>query len=147
MSTFDRDETQRALALDPAWAERVRAAWLEMIGLAVFGDLKAARIGAVPRLRKKALDCGERLRAALADRGWIPQPRDQVKNALATTLALRDVLAELERDARELDGGADRDVFGAAVAALAAVALDELGPRANTWAALLDRRDEGDDNR
>jgi hypothetical protein len=146
MSTLDRDETQRALVLDPAWAERVRSAWLAMIALAVFGDLKTPRIGAVPRLRKKALDCGEKLRAALADRAWIPQPRDQLKNALATALALQDALAALESAARELDGGADRDAFRAAVAALAAAALDELVPRANAWAALLDRRDEADDN-
>jgi hypothetical protein len=147
MSTLDRDEIGRALVLDPAWVEGVRNAWLTVIALAVFGDLKAPRIGGVPRLRKKALDCGEKLRAALADRGWIPQPREQLKNALATALALRDALAELQSDARELDGGADRDAFRAAVSALAAAALDELAPRANAWAALLDRRGEADDNR
>jgi hypothetical protein len=146
MSTLDRDEIGRVLVLDPTWAAGVRNAWLTVIALAVFGDLKAPRIGGVPRLRKRALDCGEKLRAALADRGWIPQPREQLKNALATALALRDALAELQSDARELDGGTDRDAFRAAVSALAAAALDELAPRANAWAALLDRLGEADDN-
>jgi len=146
MSALDRETIERALILDPAWAERARSAWLEVIALAAFGDLKAPTIGGVPRLRKKVLDCGEKLRAALADRDWIPQPRDQLKNALATALALRDALAELESGARELDGGADRDAFRAAVAALGAAALDELVPRANAWASLLDRRREADDN-
>lgn len=71
MSALDRAEIDRALALDATWAERTREAWLAMMALAVFGDLKAPRIGGVPRLRKKALDCGERLRAALAGRAWI----------------------------------------------------------------------------
>jgi len=147
MSALERDEVERALALDRAWVGRVRQAWLEVIALAVLGDLKAPRIGGLPRLRKRALDCGEKLRAALADRDWIPQPRERLKSALATALALRDALAELGSDARELDGGADREAFRAAVAALAAAALDELEPRANAWAALLDRRGEADDNR
>ncbi|MCL4800183.1 MAG: hypothetical protein KJ025_11395 [Burkholderiales bacterium] len=146
MSALDRAEIDRALALDATWADRTREAWLAMMALAVFGDLKAPRIGGVPRLRKKALDCGERLRAALAGRAWIPQPRERLKNALATTLALREALDELAAAAGELDGGADRAAFGASVDALRAAVMDELGPRANAWAALLDRRGEADDN-
>lgn len=147
MSAPDPAELDRALALDPAWAERARRAWLAVIGLAVFGDLKAPRIGGVPRLRKQALDCGERLRAALAGREWIPQPRERLKNALATALALRDALAGLAQAADALEGGADREALRAAVAALSATVLDELGRRANAWAVLLDRRPEADDNR
>ncbi|MCZ7566699.1 MAG: hypothetical protein M5U08_25210 [Burkholderiales bacterium] len=147
MSAPGRDEIDRALALDAAWAERARAAWLTMMALAVFGDLKGRRIGGVPRLRKQALDSGERLRAALADRDWIPQPRERLKNALATAIALSDALDELTDAAGALDGGADRGAFCDAVAALRVQTMDELGPRANAWAALLDRRGEADDNR
>lgn len=140
MSALDPREVARALALDPAWAAELRDRWLRVMSLAVFGDLKSPRLGALPRLRKKVLDCGEKLRSLLADRDWIPQPREQLKNALASALALEQALAELEAGARELEGEADLDAYRAAVAQLGDSARGELGRRANEWAALLDRR-------
>jgi hypothetical protein len=91
------------------------------------------------------LDAGERLRAMLADRTWIPQPRERLKNALASVLALREILDVLTSAARELDG-ADATTFRAALAGLTAAALDEIASRANEWAALLDRRVRDEDN-
>lgn len=142
---LDPAEVDRALALDPAWAGRLRAMWLELAAAAVFGDLRGPHVGALPRLRKQVLDAGERLRAVLAARAWIPQPRDRLKNALASVLALREALDALEPAAREL-GGADAATFRSALAALRAAALDEIAPRANDWAALLDRRAPDEDN-
>ncbi len=140
MSALDPEAVARALALDPAWAARLREQWLNLMALAMFGDLKSQRIGSLPRARKKALDCGEKLRSLLADREWIPQPREQLKNALASALALEQTLTELETGAQELEGGADRDAYRAAVAELGATARDELRGRSNEWATLLDRR-------
>ncbi len=140
MSALDPEAVARALALDPAWAARLREQWLNLMALAMFGDLKSQRIGSLPRVRKKALDCGEKLRSLLADREWIPQPREQLKNALASALALEQALTELETGAQELEGGADRDAYRAAVAELGATARDELRGRSNEWATLLDRR-------
>jgi len=107
MSTLNPEEVARALELDGAWAEQLRSQWLSLMALAVFGDLKSKRLGALPRMRKKVLDGGEKLRSLLADRDWIPQPREQLKNALASALALEQALVELEIGARELEGGAD----------------------------------------
>lgn len=140
MSTLDREEVARALELDGAWAEQLRSQWLSMIALAVFGDLKSKRLGALPRLRKKVLDGGEKLRSLLADRDWIPQPREQLKNALASALVLEQVLAELEMGARELEGGTDLEAYRAAVSELCAAAREELRVRSNEWAWLLDRK-------
>jgi hypothetical protein len=140
MSTLDPDAVARALTLDPAWATRLREQWLNVMALAMFGDLKSQRLGALPRLRKKVLDCGEKLRSMLATRAWIPQPREQLKNALASALALEQTLAELETGARDLEGGEDLDAYRTAVSELCAIARSELRARSNEWAALLDRR-------
>jgi hypothetical protein len=91
------------------------------------------------------LDLGERLRSVLAAREWIPQPRDQLKNALASALSLRESLAQVEAGAAEIDGGADLDALRAELAAMAS-ALAALAPRMNVWAGLLARRSEEDDN-
>jgi len=141
MSTLDPQEVARSLALDPDWAADLRERWLKVMSLAVFGDLKSPRLGALPRLRKKVLDCGEKLRSLLADRDWIPQPREQLKSALASALALEQSLAELDAGADELEGGADLDAYRAALTDLSQTALEALRQRANEWAALLDRRE------
>jgi hypothetical protein len=142
---LDPVEVDRALALDAAWAGRLRAMWLDLAAVAVFGDLRAAHVGALPRLRKQVLDAGERLRAVLADRAWISRPRERLKNALASAIALREALDALEPATRELDGG-DAAPLRAALAGLRAAALDEIAPRANEWATLLDRRARDGDN-
>lgn len=140
MSTFDPEEVARALTLDAAWATQLRERWTHLMALAMFGDLKSQRLGALPRLRKKVLDCGEKLRSMLANRDWIPQPREQLKNALASALALEQALVDLESGARELEGGADIDTYRALVSKLSATARDELRVRSNEWASLLDQR-------
>jgi len=140
MSTPDPQEVVQALTLDPAWVAQLREQWLRVMALAMFGDLKSPRLGALPRLRKKGLDCGEKLRSMLADRRWIPQPREQLKNALASALALEQVLSDLESGARELEGGTDLVAYRDVVSKLGATARDELRLRCNEWASLLDRR-------
>lgn len=142
---LDAAEVDRALALDSAWAARLRALWLELAAAAVFGVLRGPHVGALPRLRKQVLDAGERLRALLADRAWIPQPRERLKNALASVLALREALDALEAAAQEVKGD-DAAAFHAALAGLRAAALDEAARHANEWAALLDRRASDEDN-
>ena len=142
---LDTAEVDRALVLDPAWAARLRSLWLELAAAAVFGGLRGPHVGALPRLRRQVLDAGERLRALLADRAWIPQPRERLKNALASALALREALDALETAAREVKG-ADAAAFRATLADLRTAALDEAARHANEWAVLLDRRAPDEDN-
>jgi hypothetical protein len=150
---IDPAEADAALALDDAWRGSVRQAWTRIAELAVFGDLRAGAIGdlragaigALPRLRKRVLDLGERLRALAAARDWIPQPRERLKNALAAAIGARDALAEVRGQAGGLTG-ADAAAFEAALAALASALEPVLGERANAWAALLARRHGDDDN-
>jgi len=128
---LDAAEVDRALALDPAWAARLRALWLALAAAAVFGVLHGSHVGALPRVRKQVLDAGERLRALFADRAWIPR--------------LREALDALETAAQEVKGD-DGAEFRAALADLRAATLDETARRANQWAALLDRRASDEDN-
>jgi len=119
--------------------------WLALAAAAVFGVLHGSHVGALPRVRKQVLDAGERLRALFADRAWIPRPRERLKNALASALALREALDALETAAQEVKGD-DGAEFRAALADLRAATLDETARRANQWAALLDRRASDEDN-
>jgi len=143
---LDPAEVERALRLSPGSIARSRALWLELAALAVFGELRFAEVGAAPRLRKRVLDAGERLRALGADRSWIPRPREQLKNALASALGAQEALDQLAAAAGGLEGP-DRDRFAAALAALRAAVVDEITPRANEWAKLLDRRPARTENR
>jgi hypothetical protein len=143
---LDPAETDAALALDAETRAAARAAWLRLADIAVFGELRAPAIGALPRLRKRVLDLGERLRALFADRAWIPQPRERLKNALASAIGVRDALAALRAEAAPVDAGADAGALRAELAALDAALAPVLVARANTWATLLARRAGDDDN-
>lgn len=143
---LDPAEVDAALALDMQWAAEVRGRWTLVASLAVFGDLQGPQIGALPRLRKHVLDLGERLRALFAARAWIPQPRERLKNALASALAAGEALAQVESGISALVGGSDRAALAEAASALRAALSPVLGDRANAWAALLARRSTDDDN-
>jgi len=134
---MDEDAVRQALAFDPEWERAARAAWLGLMDLAVWGDLRSSRLGATTQIRKRALEIGEKFRSLAADRDWIPHPRERLKNALASALHVREGLNELERAAQALDGGVDRGAFGARLAELQQFA-DALAPFENRWAALLD---------
>lgn len=142
---IDAAEADAALELDPVWAATLRRHWTALAEIAVFGELATRELGALPRLRRRVLDLGERARAVLAGRAWIPQPRERLKSALASALALREALAQVEAQIAALDGGADLDRLRAASTALGAD-VAALEPRMNAWAALLARRPQGDDN-
>jgi len=135
-----------ALKFDPAQIAQLRQQWSELVTQAVWADLQLGKIGALPRLRKRILELGEVLASLFADRSWIPQPREQLKNALGTSLKLRDALLDLERSAVLLSGGVDRDSFEQALLAFRQDLLRALEYYEAQWAALLetqyDERDE-----
>lgn len=141
-------EVTTALALDAAWVAALRAGSVALLELAVWGDVTSSRLGAVARLRKRALELADRLRAVTADRGWIPRPREQLKNALASALAARDALNAVENSVREIDGGRDLVVLKQQLDKLASE-LDRLNELGSRWATLLDvlngDRSEADD--
>lgn len=148
--TITPQDVKAAIALDPQWRKEIQGQWLRMMELAVWGDLKGANPAASGRLRKRVLELGEKLRSLFNDRGWIPQPREQLKNLLGSCLSFRDSLTLLEKAAQDLDGGADRAEFLRLLEGLSQTAAGPLRERENACAALLERinvqaREENED--
>lgn len=134
---MDAKQAEQALALDPRWERAARAHWLALMDLAVWSDLRLPQPGAVTRLRRRVLELGECLRSVGADRRWIPHPRERIKNALASTLRLRQSLRDLEQIVQGLDEGAGSRAFRARLAELEVLA-EELAPLERAWAQWLD---------
>lgn len=132
-------EIESALALDPSWRGTLHDQWLRLLDLLVWGDLKGTSPGTVGKARKRALEVGEKLRSVFNDRNWIPQPREQLKNALGSCLSLRDSLLLLERAAKEIEGGADRAEFETILIKLHQEVVGPLRAKENRWAELLDQ--------
>ncbi len=139
---LDAAQVHAALTLDPQWVAALQAQWRELIDAAVWGDLGMARLGAAPRLRKRLLELGERLKSLTASRNWIPHPREQLKSALAAALGVRETLAAVEAALPELASGPDATRFTATCQALRALLERNLPAHENTWAQLLDAQVE-----
>lgn len=144
---MDAVEVKEAVTIDAVWLAEIQAQWLALMGLCVFGDIKSSRLGAMTKMRKRLLEVGERLRSLGADRAWIPQPREQVKNALGSSFNLKDSLLQFERSAADVDGGTEKPAFDAATVRLHTVLLERLQVLENRWAQLLDSpyEDDGED--
>ncbi|MGH8747266.1 MAG: hypothetical protein ACREUK_12350, partial [Burkholderiales bacterium] len=76
------DAVDRVLACDARWLAALRRNWLALADLALWGGAQSSKLGALPRLRKRILELGERLASLGASRSWIPQPRERLKSAL-----------------------------------------------------------------
>lgn len=135
---LDAAQVDAALALDPAWVAELRKRWLELIDAAVWDDPVLPRLGDAPRLRKRLLELGERLHSLVADRAWIPHPRERLKSALAAALGLRESLAAVDT----LLAAAAPDTAAATLRrdfdALGTHIDRKLPALENAWAQLLD---------
>lgn len=135
---MDARKVQRAVSLDPSWVEELKQAWSCIIVLAVWGDIKSSRLGALPKFRKRVLDVGEKLKSLCADRTWIPHPREQLKNALASSFNLKDSLLQMERSAVDIDNGSELETLSTLLVRLHELTLGRLAFLENQWASLLD---------
>lgn len=120
-----------------AFAHGVQTDWLTLMQVLVFGDLKSKNVGALPKARKRALELGEKWRSLFAPRDWIPKPREQLKNALGSALALRDALNNFERAAQDIDGGKDFSALSDIIIRMHRLATGPLAERENAWATAL----------
>jgi hypothetical protein len=127
-----------ALQFDATWTAGLQAQWRELIDIAVWGDLATARLGVVPRLRRRLLELGERLKSLTADRDWIPHPRERLKSALAAALGVRETLAVVASTLTELTPGPDAARLAAGLRVLQALLERELPAREQLWAQWLD---------
>ncbi len=135
---MDAKEVAATVTLDPTWVASLRHDWNALMDILLWGDVKSSRLGAISRVRKKALDLGEKMRSMVNSRAWIPHPREQLKNALGSSFNLRDALLQFERGAQDIDGGSELDRFNALVVQLHRNLLEPLEPLETNWARLLD---------
>lgn len=136
--TLDADAVDQALVCDADWLAGLRRDWLALADLALWGGAQSSKLGALPRLRKRIMELGEKLASLGASRGWIPQPRERLKSALATAIAARELLAQCAQALAELNAGAAHDALAAALQGLCDRAQAPLEHNAARWAQLLD---------
>jgi len=134
---MDTRAADEALALDAQWVDALRRAWLALMEEAVWAEIRGARPGLTGRVRRRALEVGERLRSLTASRDWIPKPRERLKNALASALAVEEALTATAQDARELHGP-EVARLERALAEIRSVLGERLPELKTRWAALLD---------
>jgi len=137
--TLDSNDVDAALAAIPPALEPLKADWLRLMELAVWGDLASGRLGATGRLRKRLLEVGEGLAGLARPRDWIPHPRERLKSALGASIKLRDQLELLRRAAQAIDRGADQARLQTELALFANQIEETLAPLERRLAELLDR--------
>lgn len=135
---LDPEALDRALAFDASRLKLLRHDWQALIDLVVWAPLDSDRLGALPRIRKRALNIGERVAALGASRTWIPHSRERAKNAIASALAALQALEQFEWALAELKQGTDRDALTLAFAALRAAAEQPIREYGNHCARLLE---------
>jgi hypothetical protein len=135
---FDERLLKQSLEFDSQQVDELRRRWGQLMDVAVWGDIQLSKIGALPRLRKRVLEVGEGLSSLFANRDWIPQPREQLKSALGTSLKLRDALQSLDRVAALLSGGEDVDEFEALLLVFRQQLLRLMEHHEAQWAQLLE---------
>jgi hypothetical protein len=143
---FDPDRVNASFDFDRDKLAALRRDWLSLLDLAVFGDVRSSKIGAVDRLRKRLLESGEGLRSLTNDRSWIPHPRDQIKGGMGASVKLRDVLLGLERAAQSVDGGSDFPNFEKTLLGFRHELLQLIEHHEILWATLLEEQYEDIDD-
>jgi len=143
---LEADIVDRALACDAEWLACLRSDWLALADLAVWGGAQSSKLGALPKLHKRVIELGERLAALDTPRGWIPQPRERLKSALATAIAAGKLVDQCAQAIDGLDPGAARDKLAAAIETLARRTRARLDGQAARWAELLDSQLGAADN-
>ncbi|HKJ88128.1 MAG TPA: hypothetical protein VKA48_06435 [Gammaproteobacteria bacterium] len=140
---LDPEEVQASMAFDEERVAEFRRRWSRLMELAVWGDLKAGEIGALPKLRKRLLEYGEKIRSLFNDRSWIPQPRDQIKSVLTASLDVRDKLQATEKEVEVLTGGGDLEAFMGEFNNLRDDLVALMEDHENRWKDLLNRLYDG----
>ncbi len=146
---MDVEAVRESVTIDKVWRDQLRADWLQLMALSVWGEVKSGRLGAMSRVRRRVLELGEKLNSLCASRDWIPHPREQLKNALGSAIGLKDSLIQLERAAQDVDSGQEAALFAALLNALQTDIAAQLPDLENRWAELLDtqyvEQDDEDD--
>lgn len=144
------EQVAASFAFDSQHLDELKALWLELIALSLWGELKSPKMGAYNRLNKRLLEVAENVRSFANDRRWIPHPREQVKGAMGAALNLRDSLQQLDLAVKVFEDGADFAVFEQKYLYFRQHLLRFMEKHEGAWAMLLeslyDNQDEQPDD-
>jgi len=138
---FDENEIAASFAFDEEKLKQLKAHWLDVMQLLMFGDVGSKKIGALPRSRKRLLEVGESFGSFISSKTWIDQPRQQLKSALGSSVKLRDSLSALGLVNKHITEGADAENYQQEVKALELGFMTLLMHHENLWASILDGQD------
>lgn len=119
--------------------QAIRHHWQGLMDAVTWEELRSPQIGQLSRLRKRVLELGEKLHSLVADKTWIPSPRDRIKTALATALAAEEALQQVQAQMQGLEDNAAARKTAGFRDALGQAMTQQLGPRKQQWAVWLDR--------
>ncbi len=102
---FDEELVDGLVTPDAGKVDFWRTQWVQLMEMALWGEIRSHQIGSVSRLRRRILDFGEKLRSYGSNRKWIPHPRERVKNCLASALHLHEAMERVAESMASLEGG------------------------------------------
>lgn len=128
----------------PQWTDddirEIRHRWQRLMDAVTWEALHSQQIGQLTRLRKRVLDLGEKLHSLVADKAWIPSPRDRIKTALATALAAEEALQHVRTQLQGLEDNAAARTTAQISQDLEQAVIQRLARRKQQWAAWLDQQ-------
>ncbi|MFA7496034.1 MAG: hypothetical protein AB7C98_00920 [Acidithiobacillus sp.] len=137
---FDPIAVEAAVSVDKTLRDSWRLNWLTLMDVAVWGDLRSHQIGLTGKLRKRVLEFGERLRSYASDRSWIPHPREQIKNALSTSLQTRESIEKVREIVVQFDAGTDLGALQSLWESLSAALMSDVLEREGLLVQLLNQQ-------
>lgn len=144
---MDAQQVKQALQINQTVLNDLRQQWLQLMDASVWHQLSFEKIGLSARMRKRLLETAEALVQMTSSKDWIPQPREQLKSALGSSLKLRDSLTALERTVSELKPDNDGQQFGQDVILFRQALIEFIEPLEYCWAEILEAQlDQSDDD-
>jgi hypothetical protein len=137
---FDLVAVEAAVSVDKMLRDNWRPNWSTLMDIAVWGDLRSHQIGLTGKLRKRVLELGERLRSYVSDRSWIPHPREQIKNALSTSLQTRESIEKVREIVVQFDAGTDLGALQSLWESLSAALMSDVLEREGLLVQLLNQQ-------
>lgn len=137
---FDLVAVEAAVSVDKMLRDNWRLNWSTLMDIAVWGDLRSHQIGLTGKLRKRVLELGERLRSYVSDRSWIPHPREQIKNALSTSLQTRESIEKVREIVVQFDAGTDLGALQSLWESLSAALMSDVLEREGLLVQLLNQQ-------
>ncbi|MDH5692829.1 MAG: hypothetical protein OEZ47_06975 [Gammaproteobacteria bacterium] len=135
---MDRDEIYKQVSISEQEISDFRKQWLGLVDASVFAPIRSDQINLTNRLSKRVFEVGASLKSMSADRAWIPHPREQLKNALGSSVKLRDAMQAVDSMLPQLKDDEASNKFVSQWKEFQNTIIEFLAPLENRWAEILD---------